>query len=1131
MQPILRRIVALAFAGTLCAGHPAWAADSVSGSTKDGYGRLLFPLGASDQVNAQISGQVLTLTFNRKMGLTPDGIAQSLPGYIASGRADADGKTFRFALNQPLKLHTSSAPGKFAVDLAPSSYSGTPPDLPQPPPPKKPETDISKLPVLKVRSGAYNNFTRIVFDFPKDVPYKVFPGSGKLTIRFDAQVNPDFTALDRQAPPWVKSAGWHMSGFQTIIDFTIDSASGFHDFRDGTHVVVDVLSPKTDADAYKPPGDGKGTVTKFAQSSNSVVNAINDAASKMNATGAPARLNQPAKPVAQPPAAPVKGQPAAQQAAANAKTILPQEPHAAPEGEGQKDAIPTPPADAAATNTVIQSADGRLTKDGAVLVFPGVGRQNAAVFMRGLNAWIILQDAQPLDVPHLKTQLGSFPTEVEAASGAGTTRLRIALRQPAEIAAFAEGSSLKVVISREVNPTAVALGFARNQENPQHATLSTLMTGAARIEHITDPTAGDELLVVPGMPGRFVPTARDYVEFSILPSAAGLVVKPHVDDLSVAVQSPRVTVSRPNGLQLTPPALAANSPEALAASASGSSFLDLEKWKTMAGASFLNTERRLRSDASHAEMNSARKARLNLAHFYLGSGFAAEALGVVRFMQDADPGLASDMHLQTLKAAADYMMGRYRDAYNALSGSQFDQDRHAALWRGLAAAGLEDWENARVNLERAEPVMHSYGEEIRARANLAEAEAAMATQRLEFADAAIERVSRKLQGSLGDLAKLDRARLYAAENRAERADTLFDEVEKSGDELYAVQAIYYRINAGLQAGRLTPQQAINGLERLRYRWRGDALELKTLRKLASIYFAQKRWRDGFITLRAAATNFPNNNDAIQAMDDMRAAFVDLFMHGRADSLPPIQALGLFYDFIDLTPIGPDGDEMIRRMADRLVKVDLLGPAADLLNYQVTKRLDGVARAQVATRLAMVQLMDHKPQAVLDTLHTTQISTLPDDVGHERLLMEARALAEQKHFDRALDLVAVDQQPDTIALRAEIYWKSGNWPVAGKFAEESLGERYKDDKPLSDLDREIVMRAAVAYSLAGDQPSLDRLRNNFWAKMKASPNAAAFGVVTERIDLQGVAFRDAAAAVASVDTLKQFMLEYSKPLKR
>ncbi|MDR3525691.1 MAG: tetratricopeptide repeat protein [Rhizomicrobium sp.] len=1110
MVGIVRRFAVIALAGFFCVTSPAGAADTVSASTKDGYGRLTFATGAADQVTAQISGQVLTIAFNRKMGLTPEGIAQSLPGYLASGRMDADGKTYRFALSQTVKLHTSAAPGKFALDLAPQSFAGTPPDLPQPPAPPPKETDITKMPVLKVRSGAYHNFTRVVFDWPKSVPYNVFPGSGKLTVRFDALVNPDFSALDRQAPPWVKSAGWHIAGGSTIIDFTIDSASGFHDFRDGTHVVIDVLAPKTDADAYKPPGDTKPTVTPLLPVKG-VVAAINDASKAMAATGAPAKLTPPSKPSPPPPAA-----------AKAAPAPAPAQPETAA-------AQPTTPTDAATTMT--QVADGHLTKDGAVLMFPGAGQQSVAVFMRGLNAWIILQDSPPLDIVRLKAQLGAFPTEVDASSGGGTTRLRIALRQPLSIAAFADGSSLKVVIARETNPTAVALGFARNQETPQRASLSTLLSGAMRLERIVDPTAGDELLVVPGRPGRAVPSERSYVEFSILPSAAGLVVMPFVDDLSVGIQAPRVTIGRPTGLSLTPPAMSASSPEALAANAGSPCFLDFAKWKAVTGGSFLATERRLRGATARLEFDAARRARLALAKFYLSNGFAAEALGVINFMQAVDPGLQSDMQLQTMKAAASYQMGRYRDAHNALAGSQFDQDRHAALWRGLASAGLEAWEDARLNLERAEPVLNTYDAETQARVNLAVAQAAIETGHLELADAAMERVSEKLPGSLGLAAKLGRAKLYAAEHRFERADAMFDEIEKSGNEGFAVEAIYYRIVTGLQNNTLKPQQAINGLERLRYRWRGDGLELKTLRKLAAIYFGEKRYREGFLTLRAAATNFPNNDAAIQATDDMRTAFIELFLHGKADTLPPVQALGLFYDFIELTPIGSEGDEMIRRMADRLVKVDLLGPAADLLNYQVTKRLDGVARAQVATRLAMVQLMDHKPEAVLDTLRTTQISTLPDDIAHQRLLMEARALADQKHFDRALDLIAVDQLPDTIAMRAEIYWKSGNWPVAGQKAEEALGERFKDDKPLSDTERECVMRAAVSYSLAGDQTSLDRLRSNFTPKMKASRDATAFAVVTERIDLQGIAFRDAAAKVASVDTLKAFMLDFSKPLKQ
>ena len=64
-------------------------------------------------------------------------------------------------------------------------------------------------------------------------------------------------------------------------------------------------------------------------------------------------------------------------------------------------------------------------------------------------------------------------------------------------------------------------------------------------------------------------------------------------------------------------------------------------------------------------------------------------------------------------------------------------------------------------------------------------------------------------------------------------------------------------------------------------------------------------------------------------------------------MPAIDALSLFYDFRDLTPIGRRGDEMIRKLADRLVSVDLLDQAAELLQHQVDNRLQGAARAQVA----------------------------------------------------------------------------------------------------------------------------------------------------------------------------------------
>jgi hypothetical protein len=1107
---LLRLVVAACLLAS--AGATPAAADTVSVSSDTGYARLLFSFAPMTHATATVNGGVLTLVFDRKTSVSAATLAQNLTAYASGARIDADGRTYRFALAQPVRIHSSEVGNRLAIDLVPSSFAGTPPDLPPLPPPPPKTIDVATLPQIAVRSGAYQNFTRLVFDWPQTVKYAVFPGAGKLGIRFEALARVDVSAIARFAPPWVKNAAWRIDGKGTIVEFDTDSASGFHDFRDGSRIVVDVLAPRTDADSYHPPGTTKPTVTALTAAAPTpkkpATSAVSDAQAAAIAATAQrlADANKPA--AAAPPPQPAPAAPAA----ATPPAATP-DPNAA-----QPAAAPT------------ADANGQLTRSGAILTFAGAANRGSAVFMRGLTAWIVLQGAAPLDAVKLKNELRDYPVAVEAASADGVSVLRITLKQPAEIGAHADGSNLKVVIAAQVGEQPIAIGFSRNQDDATHSSLSTLLPGATHPVTLTDPVAGDQLILVPAAAGRAMLAPHDYVEFGVLKTASGLALTPFIDDLAVGIDRTRVTITHPGGLALTPPTMpVADSPAAVAMRGIGPSFLDFANWAKFTGGSFLATERRLRAATARLAPGDAAHARLVLARFYLGNGFAAEALGVIGLMQAEDPALQSDRQLQTMRAAADYEMGRYRDAHNDIAGAAFDADRHAAYWRGLIEAAQEDWDNARADLDRAEPVLNQYQPDGQARQRIAKAQTALGQGHLEIADAAVARLPQGIDRKLAIEADVVRARLLAAENRGHEAAVVFNAIEQSGDERAAAEAIYYRIDAALKAGVMTRDAAIAALEKLRFRWRGDLLEMKTLRKLASLYFGRQRWRDGLHTLRVAAAAFPNEDMARQAQDDMRGAFAELFIKGKADKVAPVEALAIFYDFIDLTPIGPDGDEMIRRMADRLAAVDLLGPAADLLNYQITKRLDGVARAQVATKLAMLQLMDQKPQAALDTIRTTAISTLPDDVNHQRLLLEARAFAALKQWNNALDLIAVDAAPDTARLRADIYWESGNWAVAGQKAEELLGPRWSDAAPLGAGEREEVMRAAVAYSLANDETSLDRLRDHFGPKMKASADGSAFAVVAARIDAHGASFRDAAAQIASVDTLQTFMKDFKKHL--
>jgi len=1093
----------LALAAAMLAAMPA-RADSVTTSAQSGYGRILFTLDAGAHPKASMADGVAVVSFDRKVTIDPNAAVQGLSAFAGGARLDADGKTLRIALSQSAHLHTSASGAQFAVDIVPSG-AATPPDLPPPPPKEASAVDIAKLPALPIRAGAYSNFTRLVFDWPKTVPYTVFPGAGRLTVRFEAEARPDLSALEHVSPPWVKNTGWKVENHGLVLDFATDTASGYHDFRDGPHVVLDIIAPKTDTASYQPPGIAHPKPVKLAANvSAAQIQAIADTAAKLKPDDA-------AKPDTKPAAPPPETKAVATPTTAPAPTPAPPQ---------QAAATPAPPA-----ATPIQTADAQRTAKGITLTFPGA--PSAVVFTRGLTAWIVLDGKQAIDPVKLKTALGDFPSAFDATNGETSSVLRIGLKAPAKIAAHGASGKLIVTIGAAPSAPPMAIGFSPETAGGKQ-TLAALLPGAGHVISLADPGVGDTLTVVTAAPGRAMIEPRNYAEFALLPTAEGIVVKSLADDLTVQAAQSKVTIARPRGLMISPPAaLPITSVAQLAQSGEGPSFIAFAAWKSMAGGDFYTAQRKLMANTAKLAPAEANRGRITLARFYLANGFAAEALGLIDVVQRSDPTLSGDVALQTMRAAADTMMARYKDGHNAIATEAFDADQHAALWRGLTDAGLGNWDAARKELDTAEPVLRHYPSEWQARARIAQADASIATGALEHADAALSHLPHDISPQLALQAQLSRARLCAQEGRYRDASTLFAALENSGDEAVAAQAIYARVDAGLTSGAMTRKEAINALEGLRFRWRGDDLELKTLRKLGALYFTDQRWREGLESLRVATKNFGDADLARQAEDDQRAAFAALFLKGKADKLPPIEALALFYDFIDLTPIGPDGDEMIRRMADRLVAVDLLEPAAKLLDYQVNKRLDGVARSQVAARLAMIELLDHKPKEALEALRATQMAGLPDDLTHQRTLLQARALAALKQWDQALDMIATDEQPDSRRLRADIYWESANWAVAGQKSEELVAARYADATPLNDAERQDVMRAAIAYSLAGDQPSLDRLREHFAAKMKTSPDASSFAVVTAGIDTQGTAFRDLAGKIAAIDTLETFMQDFKK----
>jgi len=113
------------------------------------------------------------------------------------------------------------------------------------------------------------------------------------------------------------------------------------------------------------------------------------------------------------------------------------------------------------------------------------------------------------------------------------------------------------------------------------------------------------------------------------------------------------------------------------------------------------------------------------------------------------------------------------------------------------------------------------------------------------------------------------------------------------------------------------------------------------------------------------------------------------------------------------------------------------------------------------------------------------------------------------------------------LRADTFWAAESWRDAGEQLEAMHGSRWSDNIPLDELERRDILRAGIAFSLAGDQLSLERLQTKYTGKMAQSPEALAFEVVTRPIETQGVEFLEVANRLADTDSLETFLKEYRR----
>lgn len=753
----------------------------------------------------------------------------------------------------------------------------------------------------------------------------------------------------------------------------------------------------------------------------------------------------------------------------------------------------------------------------------------AAAFTRGPYVFLVFNKRAPLDLSAVRQPPPEdLVGDIAEVPSDGTT-LRLMPPAGTYYAIRAEGNDWVVEMTRRPRrPDSPSEVTTRNENDPATARVLVSLRGGESVLELKDPEVGDVLkIVATPVAGAGVEDNHEFPQFRILASAQGVVVRPDVDDLIVRPLGGVVEIYAPRGLMLSPPDAVPTRADPSLDPEPMPRVFNFAEWQRDDGRPYLARKREMEAALAAAPANNRNPARLALARFLFANGYAVEADGALETILRQTAAVANTRLYRALRGATSLVIGNLEEASRNLRHASLDREPEIAMWRVALDMAEGNTRGAIDQLSRGPDLTRDYPPPYNNRLGLAISEALIelgdipATRdRLDAVMASGPSPSEETQ------ARYLRGRLAILEGKPDEARAIWSTLERNS--LYTPAGVLASLaltDLQLKEEKMTRAQAAERIERLRYAWRGDDIEFAVLRRLGELELNGGDVPKGLARLRDLVALKPDSREVAAVTRQMLGSFQKFFLEGDADKMTPLAAIGLYHEFKNLIPSGPEADTMTRNLADRLIKVDLLDQAADLLENLIKTRLAGEARAEAGARLAFTRLLDRKPQEALQALAETEEPNVAEPLLRDRNRLGARALADLDQPAEALKRIAEDFTADGEILRAEIHWKAEAWAAAAEALGGLAGDPPAGEAPMSEEQTARVLRYASALALAGDQAGLDVARIKYGPAMARGNFKDIFAVIAS--DTAGPLgdVRDIAARLASTAPFQTFLNAY------
>lgn len=763
---------------------------------------------------------------------------------------------------------------------------------------------------------------------------------------------------------------------------------------------------------------------------------------------------------------------------------------------------------------------------------------NAAVFERNGKIWVVFDHQNRIDIKTLKAEAKHMASEIYTLPHPGGTIVVITPTSGVKYALRKEGLLwiVDLYTGRPPKFETQNLTIFTQYDSLKNAYLFIPTNRSGNIISLIDPEIGDIISIATTADlGLGFNIPYRYPDFDILSASQGLAFVVNAPDIILNRGNSGITLkAMGRGLNITSDldTLKRNQQLITNEETNHINAFDLQIPQDLLNNNLYDVVESFKKQIISAPIDQKNFLRLKLAQYYIYNGLGTNALYIINQMRKLGLPESKTDRFYVLSGIANFLARRYKQAIQDFSEGAIPNSPEGVFWRTIAQSASEYKEENNAIIFAHISLMRDYPQTIKDEVAIIAARNAIATGD----DLSSQNFIDILSSVPDRMRNLTPQIIYLTAQKLEMQGYIrnaIKEYQKLIDSDSAMFSAYARLHHTIlseMVNFIDIKSAIDELEKLRFAWGEKDFKIRVLSKLSSFYLKNNDYYNSLRVLNEEGFLVEGKQKEIVA-NKMIKIFEDIFVGNHADSvLSPIKSLALYQDFKWLASLSPKQNLIIQKLADRLVAVDLLPRAQELLLTLLQKNdLTPDNKARIGARLAVIFLFENKPQSAIDMIEITDAPNLAPETINPRRIIAARALSALNRPEEALELLEDDFSPNALRHKFEIYWNAGDWDRASNTIRDLI-EEPTPGKKLSTEQINYILDWATTLKQAGKETVLVRLRNKFTPYFKDTPYYSAFNVLTNHLEKNEVDIKAINTIISDVQNFNEFAKFYTESLK-